>query len=778
MEPKRLSVCIIAKNEADNIERCISSLAGASDEIIVVDTGSRDGTPDVAKSLGAKVILAGWEDDFSKARNLSLEQAQGDWILVMDCDEELHPDSRSELKQLLELEGAEAYFLQIVNTTAEGMELIVPGLRLFRNKKEYRFMGRIHEQILGVIGEQCEPNQILQTGVLILHHGYDRNRADIPAKIQRNMKILEGIPEDRRDGFYYYNLGTEYLRTGQKEAALAQFMKAAPLTHPGQGYGPIMVKRIITLLLGLGKYRQAINNLEHYQKIYPDYTDLTLMQGVCHYICGRYTAAVNAIKQYLDRPPAPSWYPLEKCFLNQSPQALLTAARQRSITTEHPPLSVCITGHNEAFNLARCIKSVNELAFQVIYVDTGSQDSSLEIASELGAETYSMVWHHNFARIRNHGLEQVMGDWVLVLNADEVLEEKSIRVVVRAIKNGTRRACMARIHTPLDAGQSPLNSQIAGSMRLFPREVRYVGIMAEEYALTGVDDGSAQPLDDFEIRHMHFQFPPQQVAQKIKNWEDIIMHMYPEVNPTRQFMLGREAFYAQEPHKAVPFLRESLQMESPDKISAYYYLTVSLTNTGEYESAIETADEGIVSFPDYTDLYYLKAMAHAIAGHFEEAEALLLQCLEMGDSAWWKYLGSPGTGSFKALLSLGAIYARQGKFQEAVNSFIEATTIPECSEQAVEHLTALQAAADFQIQNLLEERGLLGWKNILIVAQTYTKMGKRLESWEFLKLLDPHEVDDRQEYLNRIIKLTETHLFNIKRQVAKYIPDHPLARYV
>lgn len=778
MEPKRLSICIIAKNEAENIQRCITSLAGTADEIIVVDTGSKDETADVAKSLGAKVILAGWEDDFSKARNLSLEHAQGVWIMVMDCDEELHPDSRSELKQLLEMEGPEAYFLQVVNTTAEGMELIVPGLRLFRNKKEYRFTGRIHEQILGVIGEHCEPNQISQSGVFILHHGYDRNRADIPAKIQRNMKILEGIPEDKRDGFYYYNLGTEYLRTGQKEAALAQFMKAAPLTHPGQGYGPIMIKRIIALLFELGKYRQALHNLEHYQKIYPDYTDLTLLQGVCHYICGRYTAAVNAIQHYLDRPPAPSWYPLEKPFLNQSPQDLLATSRQHAITTEHPPLSVCITGHNEAFNLARCIKSVNELALQVIYVDTGSQDNSLEVASELGAETYSVVWHNDLARIRNHGLEQVVGDWVLVLNADEVLDEKSTRVVVSAIENETRRACMARIHTPLDAGQSPLNSQISGSMRLFPRNVRYVGIMAEEYALTGVDDGSAQPLEDFEIMHMHFQFPPQQIAQKIKNWEDIIMHMYPEVNPTRQFMLGREAFYAQKPHQAVPLLRESLEMDAPDKSSAYYYLIVSLTNTGEYESAIETAEKGIVSFPDYTDLYYLKAMAHAIAGHFKEAGALLLQCLAMGDSAWWKYLGSPGTGSFKALLSLGAIYAREGKFREALNSFIEAAAIRECSEQAVEHLTALQAAAHFQIQTLLEEWGLLGWRNILIVAQTYIKMGKRLESWEFLKLLNQHEVDDRQEYQNRMIKLIETHLFNIKRQVAKCIPDHPLVRYV
>jgi len=777
MESKRLSVCIIAKNEAENIGRCINSVGVLADEIIVLDTGSKDGTPEIACSLGAKVITTQWEDDFSKARNLSLEHAEGEWVLVLDCDEELDPNSKNELEKILEIEGPEAYFLQIVNTTAEGMELIVPGLRLFRNRKEYRFEGRIHEQILAAIGQHCNQNQILQSSVSIIHHGYDHHLADIPAKIHRNMRILESIPEDKRDGFYFYNLGTEYLRYGQREEALKHFLKAAPLTHPGQGYGPIMIKRIITLLFELGKYRQALHNLEHYQSIYNDFTDLVLLTGVCHFICGRYSEAKKIIKQYLDMPPAPHWYPMERSVLNQSPEMLLEIAGQHAVVRDYDPLSVCIIGNNEAANLARCIKSVNEIAAQVIYIDTGSSDNSLEIASELGAEIHSITWKNDFAFTRNYALEQVRGDWVLVLDADEVLLESSVPAVIRAIKGKSSPAYLVKIHTPLDKSSSALNSQLSGRVRVFRSGARYQGALADELFFEG-PDFQPEPIPDLEIMHFHFQYPPMQIIDKAKTWEDIILLAFPDESPMRYFMLGSEAFYAQDPHKAIAYLKESFELGLKDNSAAYYYLILSLTNIGEYDSAIRIAEKAQTVFPDYTDLFYLKAMAHGLVGQLREAEVLLLQCLQMGGSAWWKYLSSPGTGHFKALLSLGAVYARQGKLGEAIDVFIQAAKLPQSTEQAIEHLVALQGVANFQIETLLRDQGLVDWRNLAIVAQTYVKMEKRIESWECLRCLDEQEVTDQQECLNRMIIIMETHLFNIKRQLVKYIPDHLILKYI
>ena len=80
----QISLCMVVKNEADNLLRCLQSVSGIVDEVIVLDTGSTDLTIPVAQSLGAKVYESTWQNDFALARNECLTHAQGDWILVLD----------------------------------------------------------------------------------------------------------------------------------------------------------------------------------------------------------------------------------------------------------------------------------------------------------------------------------------------------------------------------------------------------------------------------------------------------------------------------------------------------------------------------------------------------------------------------------------------------------------------------------------------------------------------------------------------------------------------
>ena len=174
----------------------------------------------------------------------------------------------------------------------------------------------------------------------------------------------------------------------------------------------------------------------------------------------------------------------------------------------------------------------------------------------------------------------------------------------------------------------------------------------------------------------------------------------------------------------------------------------------------------------------MQAMACGLTGQLKEAETLLLQCLQMGDSPWWKYLCSPGTGSFKVLLSLGSIYARQSKFQEAIEVFIKAAKIPPSAELAIEHLAALQELSTFSIESLLKSQDLFNWRNIIIIAQTYARMGKRKEVWECLDLLDELPAPDQQEYSNRMIGMVGNLLLNVKRQVSRHAPDHPIINHL
>jgi glycosyltransferase involved in cell wall biosynthesis len=94
----KISACLIVKDEERHLDRCLSSLQGIVDEIVVVDTGSTDGTLEIAQSHGAVIGSFDWCDDFSAARNASLDLATGDWVLWIDADEALTPESASSIR--------------------------------------------------------------------------------------------------------------------------------------------------------------------------------------------------------------------------------------------------------------------------------------------------------------------------------------------------------------------------------------------------------------------------------------------------------------------------------------------------------------------------------------------------------------------------------------------------------------------------------------------------------------------------------------------------------
>ena len=100
-----ISLCMIAKDEEKNIGAALDSVKGICDEIIVVDTGSRDKTKEIALSSGAKVVDFKWNDDFSAARNESLKHATKEWILVLDCDEVMEKKHHQMLLDILKNDG-------------------------------------------------------------------------------------------------------------------------------------------------------------------------------------------------------------------------------------------------------------------------------------------------------------------------------------------------------------------------------------------------------------------------------------------------------------------------------------------------------------------------------------------------------------------------------------------------------------------------------------------------------------------------------------------------
>jgi hypothetical protein len=189
----RVSLCLIAHDEGDVIDRCLESARPYADEIVLVDTGSTDDTRAKAKALGARVVVRTWTDDFASARNASLAEATGDWILVLDADEWLEGGpSPDDLRRRLDATPAEALSVAMHDRADGGGLWRYAIVRLFRNRPEHRYSGEIHEQIVPAIARRLGARSIdpEPSGLEVGHDGFLHARRAATGKSQRIVELL------------------------------------------------------------------------------------------------------------------------------------------------------------------------------------------------------------------------------------------------------------------------------------------------------------------------------------------------------------------------------------------------------------------------------------------------------------------------------------------------------------------------------------------------------------------------------------------------------------
>jgi glycosyltransferase involved in cell wall biosynthesis len=160
---------MIVKDEQAVLDRCLTSARAAADEIVVVDTGSADDTIGIARDHGATVVRHDFADlDFAAARNRSLDAATGDFALVLDADETLHPDSAG-LIRLLAAEGGDVGYVVNRHNRREGARTSVDhAVRLFARRPGFRYRNRVHETVDAAILEAG--GRLRRSHVVVEHH--------------------------------------------------------------------------------------------------------------------------------------------------------------------------------------------------------------------------------------------------------------------------------------------------------------------------------------------------------------------------------------------------------------------------------------------------------------------------------------------------------------------------------------------------------------------------------------------------------------------------------
>jgi tetratricopeptide (TPR) repeat protein len=313
----RLSLCMIVRDEEEMLPRSLAAVADAVDEIVVVDTGSRDRTVDIARSFGATVIEREWTGSFADARNASIEAATGDWLLFLDADELLDPADAPLLRELTGRTWREAFYLVETNHTGElgdGTAVTHNALRLFRNRPEYRFEGRVHEQIAHHLPSGL-PERVEPTPIRVDHYGYLGAVRDAKEKSRRNIELLRSQLAEAgvANPFFHFNLGSELAAAGDAAGACEQFERAwALLAEDPAGrerpFTPSLTVRSAKALRFCGRLAEADARAVAGLAMFDDLTDLVFERALVAAAEGDTERAASLLEECLERGEAPSRY--------------------------------------------------------------------------------------------------------------------------------------------------------------------------------------------------------------------------------------------------------------------------------------------------------------------------------------------------------------------------------------------------------------------------------------------------------------------------------------
>lgn len=210
-----VSLCIIVKNEESSLPRCLASVRDVVDELIVVDTGSTDGTKSAAAAYGAKLYDFEWVDDFSAARNFAFGQATQQFIMWLDADDVLEEADRARFRALKELPELPYDSITMkYHLSFDDQNRPVHSLRrnrLVRRSCQFRWHGAVHEY-LAVAGRQHHSD-------IAITHRKEREHTDRNLQLYRRRKERGELFEPR-DQYYF---GNELLDHGLHLEAAGQY---------------------------------------------------------------------------------------------------------------------------------------------------------------------------------------------------------------------------------------------------------------------------------------------------------------------------------------------------------------------------------------------------------------------------------------------------------------------------------------------------------------------------------------------------------------------------
>ena len=343
---QRISLCMIVRDNEAILGECLRSIRPWVDEMVVVDTGSRDATPRIAAEAGALVSESSWKDSFAEARNASLARATGDWIFWMDSDDVIDAPNGRRLKSILEAERRTevlGFVMQVhcpgAGGAASGDVTVVDHIKLFRNRADLRFEGRIHEQILPSI--RRAGGEVAWTDVHVIHKHGSVSAAARAGKHARDLRLLELEYRDVGEHpFVLFNLGMTYCDMERHQEATEYLERCLRVSTANESHLSKAYSLLVACHLKLERFERAEAVSREAMTRFPDDHETLFRNALCAHHAGRHRDSIAVYRQILEETAATP---------NRNRQAFSSG-------------DVGISGHKARHNLAAVLADVGRLA--------------------------------------------------------------------------------------------------------------------------------------------------------------------------------------------------------------------------------------------------------------------------------------------------------------------------------------------------------------------------------------------------------------------------------
>ncbi len=356
------------------------------------------------------------------------------------------------------------------------------------------------------------------------------------------------------------------------------------------------------------------------------------------------------------------------------------AARARKLAPKAQPaknqtISLCMIVKDEEEMLGRCLAAAAPAVDEIIVVDTGSSDRTVDIAREAGAKVIETQWTGSFSDARNVSFEAATSDWIIYLDADEVLVADDVQRL-KALTGRTWREAFYLVLTSytgeLGDGAAFTNS----ALRIFRNRphYRFEGRLHEQIA-HNLPTYAAGRIEQSSVRADHYGYlgAVHDAKEKSRRNLELLKIQQNESAPSAfiHFNLGTEYAVIGDHRSALAEFERAWSLiqangeEANDYVPALLQrLVTALRGCGYSERAIAQARDGLERFPGFTDLVYGQAQAALALGDEDEAIAYWEQCIEMGDAPSG-YGAAVGAGTYRPRIALAELNMRRGELDRA-----------------------------------------------------------------------------------------------------------------